>query len=812
MSSGESGEHDRHRLRVVECGSGVSASYATKLLADVGADVIKIEPPRGDLTRERGPFPGDRPDPDTSGLFVYLNTNKRGTVADLMTPAGQEHLATLLADADVLVHNVPLADRLACGLDSGELCRRFPRLVVTSISMFGDHGPRAHWRGYELTASNAGGWAYLSPGASPSPELPPLKPFGAQCDFHAAAYAAFTSLAAYRHQLRTGTGQAVDVSEQEAIAAMLEMNLMHWTYAGRETSRLGSRALGPWFITDCVDGKIFAVTAEEEQWHRLVELMGNPDWAGEEIFGDRLTRGQNLDVLKLLMDDWIGAWKVDELYREAQAHRIPFAPVNSMRQMYENEHLRDRKFFVDFDQPAIGHLRLPGAPSRYSTIQWSLRRPAPSIGMHTEEVTRDPWGHASRPSPVPSRGVQPSRRPLEDIRVLDLTQVWAGPFCTQNLAHLGAEVIRVETMARTPCITRMIPPFADDEPGPGRAGFYNQYNQGKRSIFLNLRKREAVQLAHDLVKQCDVVTDNFSAGVMDRLGLSYETLREIKPDIIQISMSGYGQTGPFRSFLGYGPPASALSGLFWLTGYPGGDPAEIGVSYPDANAGIMGAYAVLVALVHRDLTGEGQYIDQSQWEAVLAHMVEGLLEWDMHRREPARNGNHDRLMAPHETYKARGDDDKWVSIVVATDEEWHALCHAMGQPALATDTRFARAELRKINEAALDEIITAWTTSRDRWEVADTLQQAGVAAFPSMSNKDLAEDPHLTERDYLVQLEHPTVGRRIHAGIPWTMSATPCAVQHAAPLSGVDTDDIFQRILGLSPPEIDALRAAEIIY
>jgi crotonobetainyl-CoA:carnitine CoA-transferase CaiB-like acyl-CoA transferase len=811
MSSLRSGEHDRDRLRVVECGSGVSAAYATKLLADVGAEVIKVEPPEGDVTRRRGPFPGDQPDREASGLFVYLNTNKRATVADLATAGGQEHLAALLADADVLVHNVPPADRSASGLDSGELCRRFPHLVVTSISMFGDQGPRAHWRGYELTASNAGGWAFLSPGASPSPELPPLKPFGAQCDFHAAAYAALTSLAAYRHRRRTGVGQAVDVSEQEAVAAMLEMNFMHWTYAGRETSRLGSRALGPWFIADCVDGKIFALAVEEEQWQRLVGLMGNPEWAGEEIFADRLLRGQNMDALKLFMDDWLGAWKVDELYREAQANRIPFAPINSMRQMYESEHLRERKFFVDFDQPGVGRLRLPGAPSQYGTTEWSLRRPAPRLGQHTGETTRGPWGDHPRPSAPAPADDAPGARPLDGVRVLDFTQVWAGPFCTQNLAHLGAEVIRVETGARTPCVTRLIPPFADDEPGPGRAGYFNQYNQGKRSILLNLRQPEAVRLAYDLVARSDIVTDNFSAGVIDKLGLGYDTLRTIKPDIIQISMSGYGQSGPFRSFLGYGPPASALSGLFGLTGYAGGDPAEIGVSYPDPNAGLLGAYAVMVALVHRDLTGEGQYIDQSQWEAVLAHMPEGLLEWDMHKREPARNGNHDRLMAPHETYKALGDDDKWVSIVVATEPEWHALCHAMGQPGLATDARFAGAELRKQNEAALDEIITAWTSTRDRWEVAEALQRVGVAAFPSMSNKDLAEDPHLTERGYLVRAEHPVVGRRIHAGIPWTMSRTPCAVEHAAPLPGVDTDEVLQRLLGLSAQEIDALRAADVI-
>ncbi len=357
----------------------------------------------------------------------------------------------------------------------------------------------------------------------------------------------------------------------------------------------------------------------------------------------------------------------------------------------------------------------------------------------------------------------------------------------------------------------MIPPFADDEPGPGRAGYFNQYNQGKRSIVLNLHEPEAVALAHQLVAQCDVVTDNFAAGVMDRLGLGYDRLREIKPDLVQISMSGYGQTGPFRGFLGYGPPASALSGLFALTGYAGGEPAEIGVSYPDPNAGLMGAYAIMVALLHRDLTGEGQYIDQSQWEAVLVHMAEGLLEWDMRRREPERQGNHDALLAPHETYKSAGDDDKWVSIVVATEDEWQALAGAMGQPELATDERFATAERRKANEAALDAIVTAWTSGRDRWDVAETLQQAGVAAFPSMSNKDLAEDPHLTARGYLVELEHPVVGRRIHAGIPWTMSATPCAVQHAAPLTGADTDEVLGRLLDLSPARIAELRAAQIV-
>ena len=297
-------------LRVVECGQGVSAAFGAKMIADLGAEVIKVEPPGGDLTRRRGPFPNDKPDPEKSGLFVYLNTNKRGVTADLGKPEGRELLGRLLEKADILIHNVPPYERANQGLDSAALCAKYPGLIVASISMYGDRGPRANWRGYELNASNAGGWAYLSPGASPYPELPPLKPFGAQCDFQGGAHAALTSLAAMRYKLRTGKGQAIDVCEREAIAAMLEMNFMHWTYAGRETSRLGSRALGPWFLADCQDGKIFVLAVEEHQWQNLVKLMGNPEWASEEIFKDRMSRAQNMDALKALMSEWISQWKV----------------------------------------------------------------------------------------------------------------------------------------------------------------------------------------------------------------------------------------------------------------------------------------------------------------------------------------------------------------------------------------------------------------------------------------------------------------------------------------------------------------------
>ncbi|MGD0074169.1 MAG: CoA transferase [Candidatus Binataceae bacterium] len=399
--------------------------------------------------------------------------------------------------------------------------------------------------------------------------------------------------------------------------------------------------------------------------------------------------------------------------------------------------------------------------------------------------------------------------PLSGIRVLDFSWAWAGPFCTLQLAHLGAEVIRLETAKRV-CVTRAIPPFADNVPGPNRAGYFNQYNQGKRSVLLDLSKPEAQEIARQLARHCDVAVQNFAAGVMDKLGLGYDRLRAMRPDIIMASLSGYGQYGPYREYVGYGPPAGALAGFFSTTGYEGGPPCEIGISYADPNAGVYGSLSIMSALVHRARTGQGQHIDLSQWEAALVLMGEGMLEFAMNGRSPDRAGNHDRVMAPHECYPAKGED-QWVSIAVGTEAEWRSLCQAMGQPALADDPRFRTAELRKRNEAALDEIVSAWTSQQDKLAATEKLQSAGVATFPPLSNKELTEDRHLLERGYLVSLEHPEVGKRIHAGIPWTMSGTPCKVRSAAPLRGADTEAVLTELLGYTKADIERLTAAEVL-
>jgi benzylsuccinate CoA-transferase BbsF subunit len=401
------------------------------------------------------------------------------------------------------------------------------------------------------------------------------------------------------------------------------------------------------------------------------------------------------------------------------------------------------------------------------------------------------------------------RLPLDGIRVADFTWVWAGPFCTLQLAHLGAEVIRVETATR-PCVTRAIPPWADGEFGLNRAGYFNQYNQGKLSLALDLKQPQAVDIARKLVAASDIVCENFAAGVMDRFGLGYEELRKVKPDIIMVAMSGYGATGPEREFVSYGPAQVPLSGMSTLTGYAGWRPMHVGISYGDPTGGLHGAVAVLAALIYRRRTGKGQFIDLSQQETTVAVLPEGVMEYTMNGTQPPRNGNRDAFMAPHGVFRCAGEQ-RWVAIAARSDREWQCLASAMGQPERGSDARFATLAARKANEDELEGIVSAWTRQHSPEDVTRLLQAAGVPAFTSYSNRDLAEDAHLQESGFFVHLEHPEVGTRQHVGMPWRMSRTACQVRHPAPCLGEHTNHVMSHILGYSAADIDRLREAQVL-
>ncbi len=399
--------------------------------------------------------------------------------------------------------------------------------------------------------------------------------------------------------------------------------------------------------------------------------------------------------------------------------------------------------------------------------------------------------------------------PLSGIRVADFTWVWAGPFCTLQLAHLGAEVIRVESAAR-PCVTRLLPPWAEGQPGLNRSGYFNQYNQGKYSIALDLKHPDALMVAKDLVRHCDIVCENFAAGVMERLGLGYEALRAIRPDIIMISMSGYGATGPEREYVSYGPAQVPLSGLSSLTGYRGYPPMHVGISYGDPTAGLHAAFAVLAALWHRQQTGEGQFIDLSQWETTIAVIPEAIIEYAWHGTQPERNGNRDPMMVPHGVFRCAGEQ-RWVAIAARDDVEWQRLAVTIGRPDLAEDPALATLAGRLSAVELIERAVEQWTSQRSPLEVTQALQAAGVAAFPCYDSRDLAEDEHLRAEGFFVELEHPEVGKKLHLGIPWKLCGSPCFVKRPAPLLGEHTDYVLREILNYDDRRIEGLRASGVL-
>ncbi len=374
-------------LRVIECGHMVAAAYATKLMADLGAEVIKVEPPcGGDRSRRRGPFPGGTPHPEKSGLFLYLNTNKRGITLDLNHPRGRELLAELISNTDLLVHNYSPPEMAGHGMDFGALSQRNPQLVMTSITPFGLTGPHRDYQATDLTLWNAGGVAYLNGGGPGSDDLPPLRPFGQQAEFQGGLNGAVASLGALFARVQSRQGQHVAISIQESVAAILELAFEFWPYMGLIASRLGHKPIQPLDFLECRDGWIFLCCVEESQWRTFVDVMGNPEWASMELFANRLARAQNWDALKLFLQEWAQSQSVDEIYKAGQARRVPLAPVSTMTDLLASDHLKARGFFAVIDHPQTGRLQYPGAPYELSATPWTIRHPAPLLGQHNTEV------------------------------------------------------------------------------------------------------------------------------------------------------------------------------------------------------------------------------------------------------------------------------------------------------------------------------------------------------------------------------------------------------------------------------------------
>jgi len=400
--------------------------------------------------------------------------------------------------------------------------------------------------------------------------------------------------------------------------------------------------------------------------------------------------------------------------------------------------------------------------------------------------------------------------PLEGVRITEFTTAWAGPYATCLLALLGAEVIKVESRRRLDHSRNLSFSTGIKFSGPDESSVFNTLNLNKLGITLNLKKPEAVELAKRIIRVSDATIENMRPGVMARLGLGYEDVSQVKPDIVYLSSSACGQQGPASRYVGYAPTFAALGGASHITGYEDWPPSNFMGSI-DLRSASTSAAAILTALLYRQRTGEGQYIDLASQETISVLIGDVLLTHIMTGRIPMRQGNRDETMAPHNCYPCRGQDN-WISIAIGTDDEWQALCKAMGKPELARDERFSAARNRWGNQAALDQIISEWTRNQEACEVMGKLQEVGVAAAPSLSSEGLFHDPHLRERGVFMQVQHPVLGNDWVIAPPWRLSATPATVRRHGPLLGEHNEYVFGELLGMSREEIQRLEKEEVIY
>ncbi|MBL8385779.1 MAG: CoA transferase [Burkholderiales bacterium] len=798
-------------LRVVELGDGTAAPLAAKLLADFGADVVKVETGAGDATRRRGPFAGDRADPDASGLFHYLNANKRGIVLDLADAAGRAALERLLAGADVFVSNLDARRLESAGLAPAALCARHPRLVVTTISPFGSDGPWAVRRGDELVTYAMAGLAYSTPGmpdaAADLAAEPPLHPDCDVAETIAGLVAATATLAALRTGEQDGAGGHVELSQHAAVAVMQHRDMTTYSFRGGTCNRLlNPVTIGrmPNFYLPCKDGYVTVAAPTDIHWERLVAAMGDPAWAHAPQFARSAARDANWIELRRRITDWTMTLSGDELYALAEREQLPMFPFYPVRKVVDSAQARERGSVVAFE---LGGRRahMPGAPVRMRDTPWTMRRPAPRLGEHTTEILGEidaAPATAGRAAPPPA-GRRPL--PLAGLKVLDLGQFIAMPYCALWLAWMGAEVIVVESRRRLNSRTQL--PLAEGHPGSlDASGYFNLLYSAKKSCTVDMTTPEGRALVLRLAGKVDIMVDNFSTGVLEKLGLGYAAVSAINPGIIAVSCGAFGRSGPMRHARGLHSAVNLFSGVADVTGYAGGAPRLLGGVLPDPLSGTYAGFAILAALRARRRSGRGQYIDLAMYEALLSLIPEAVIDYTLNGRDPVRIGNRDRRLAPHGIYPC-ADADTWLALSVADERDWRALCDATGQAQWRADPRFADMAARLAHVDDLDRAVAAWTGGRSAAEATDLLQAAGIAAGPVRRCDQLLDDDILAARGTVITIDHPVTGPKRQFGLPWRMDGIAFDYRRA-PLFGEHTREVLADLAGVDDAEFARLTAA----
>ncbi|MGW3415048.1 CoA transferase [Streptomyces sp. NPDC000888] len=762
-------------LRVVELSSPF-ARFAGRLLVGLGHEVVLVEPPEGDETRRE--LDGD--------AFAHWHAGKRS-----VTLASPGDLRGLLAGADVLLDGSPGgAEAFTEGLD---------HLVHVRVTPFGLVGPRTGWQGTDLVVAALGGMlAQVG-----DPDGPPLRLPENQAEQLAGVNAAIAALLGVHARLR-GPGQLVDVSAQACVAAALEAGTLAYLHEDRVPPRPGRvHPLVPHGLFRAADGYLGGgLGGSPRMWDALLAWLreeGAEADLAEPRWQDPAERKQYQDHVFKVVQDFVGTWPKAEFAQRAQERKLPWAAVDLPHELQDNPQLADRGFFTKLSTEAGERTDL-GFPFAFPEGRRVTELAVPGLGA--DQALLD------APREVPPVTGDSGRPALDGIRVVDLTWVLAGPYCTKVLADHGAEVIKVESAGR-PDPTRFAPfmhlsrgPHTD----PDTNGYFNEVNRNKRSITLDTRTEDGIAVLRELVAHCDVVVENFSSTVMTKLGLGYEELRAINPGIVYVSMSGMGHTGPRNDWVSYADTVSASGGLTGLTGWGPDDVVGVIYGHGDIVAGLQAALATVAALEHRHTTGRGQHIDLSQLEAITAHMGTSLLHGSA---QPA--GNTHPRWSPQGVHRCLGTD-RWLALSVRDDTEWAALCEVIGRPELATDERTRTAEARRGSSALVDAALGEWTRTMPADAAAELLQERGVPAGAVQDGRELVEhDPQLRARGFYVRGEHLVAGAYLHEGLPIRLTRTPGGIHRAAPVLGADTDAVLGGVAGIGPEEIQRLRDSGVL-
>ncbi len=825
-----------------------------QILADLGADVIAVEPPGGRNARRAGPFAGDVPDPERSLSWWALSRNKRGITLDIESVEGKERLRQLVRGADVLVESYTpgYLERLGLGYDA--LAALNPGIVHVSITPFGSSGPKAGWAATDLTALAASGVLLITGDA----DRPPCRVVVPQAFLHAGADAATAALIALTARTRDGLGQHVDCSAQvSAMMATQSAILCHGWNSNPVSRAGGGLKIGPYdlrFVYPAKDGFVSVTflfggllgpfTARLLAWMCeegfVDEATRDKDWIGYTVL---LLNGQEpiseLHRVAAAIERFTRTRTKAELFAEAQRRHLLIVPIATTADLVHGAQLNAR----DFWQPAVANRDqgvrsseesplsssrrgaggettsaataiYPGPFAKFSATPLQYRRPAPRLGEHNAELLE------SIPLPQPPPLQELERGPggeaaLAGLKILDFTWVFAGPMGVRPLADYGATVVHVESAVR-PDILRTNVPYKDNVPGIERGGGYANVSAGKLGLTLNLAKPEALEVVRKLVAWADVVVENFSPKAMRNWGLDYAALRQINPTLIMVSTCLNGQTGPEAALAGFGTMGAMIAGFGELAGWPDKDPAGPFLAYTDYVSPRYIASAILAALDHRRRTGEGQWIDLAQGESSIHFIGSALLDYTVNGRTMRRDGNVSHEQAPHGVFPAAGSsdtrsassDDRWVAIACADEGQWRALCRATGNDGWVSNPRFATFAARQANREALESAIADWTCERDVAEIEQYLQAADVPVHRASSTADAFADPQLAHRGHFVTLDHPELGPVPLEGSRMILSRTPAQVTRPGPTLGQHNELVLRRILGLSDDELTALVVA----